>query len=141
MTMFDGRKVSTLAVLLLAYGGVQVSAFSTTTVIHQNSPVIRQNALGVVVDPKESGKESSTALFSEPSKKGGLETGLRSKLVSESIAPWRTLRLFAYGALGSGAFIGGLINISGAIAGSKSPDFNLNTEVGLFQVLLSCLEK
>lgn len=69
------------------------------------------------------------ALWSEPKKKGGLDTGLRSKLVTESIAPWRTLRLFLYGSLGSGAFIGGLINISGAIAGSNSPDFNLNTEV------------
>ena len=54
---------------------------------------------------------------------------MRSKLVTESIAPWRTLRLFLYGALGSGAFIGGLINTSGAIAGSNRPEFNLNTEV------------
>mmetsp|Transcript_23695 Transcript_23695/g.68107 ORF Transcript_23695/g.68107 Transcript_23695/m.68107 type:complete len:333 (+) Transcript_23695:89-1087(+) len=73
---------------------------------------------------------SSTTLFSEPpKKKGGLDTGMRSKLVTESIAPWRTLRLFLYGAFGSGAFIGGLINISGAVAGSNSPDFNLNTEL------------
>lgn len=62
-------------------------------------------------------------------KVGGLDEGMRNKLVTESIAPWRTLRLFLYGALGSGAFVGGLINISGAVAGSNSPDFNLNTEV------------
>jgi hypothetical protein len=31
--------------------------------------------------------------------------------------------------LGSGAFIGGLINGSGAIAASGSPEFNLQTEV------------
>jgi hypothetical protein len=69
------------------------------------------------------------ALFGEPEKKSGLETAMRSKLVTESIAPWRTLRLFLYGALGSGAFVGGLINTSGAIAGSNNPEFNLNTEV------------
>jgi Low psii accumulation1 / Rep27 len=71
-------------------------------------------------------------LFSEPEtkNKGGLESGMRGKLVTESIAPWRTLRLFLYGSLGSGAFIGGLINTSGAIAGSNRPEFNLNTEVG-----------
>jgi len=62
-------------------------------------------------------------------KRGGLEEGMRNKLVTESIAPWRTIRLFLYGALGSGAFIGGLINISGAVAASNSPDFNLQTEL------------
>ena len=77
----------------------------------------------------EKSQASSLELWAEPEKKSGLETGLRSKLVTESIAPWRTLRLFLYGSLGSGAFIGGLINTSGAIAGSNSPDFNLNTEV------------
>jgi len=66
---------------------------------------------------------------SDAKKKGGLETNMRSKLLTESIAPWRTLRLFLYGALGSGAFLGGLINGSGAIAGSASPEFNLNTEL------------
>ena len=73
--------------------------------------------------------DSAMALFAEPKKNGGLDTAMRSKLVTESIAPWRTLRLFFYGALGSGAFIGGLINISGAVAGSNRPEFNLNTEV------------
>jgi hypothetical protein len=71
--------------------------------------------------------------------KGGLEEGMRNKLVTESIAPWRTIRLFLYGALGSGAFIGGLINISGALAASNSPDSNLQTEVG-FIFLLDALK-
>lgn len=75
-------------------------------------------------------QQSSVALFeSKQPKKGGLEEGVRSKLLSESIAPWRTIRLFLYGSLGSGAFIGGLINISGAVAKSASPVFDLNTEV------------
>eukprot|EP00980_Cylindrotheca_fusiformis_P014760 scaffold4025_cov106-Cylindrotheca_fusiformis.AAC.2 len=76
-------------------------------------------------------KRSRVVVHSDNKKKtkGAFDEGLRTKLVSESIAPWRTLRLFLYGALGSGAFVGGLINISGAVAGSKSPDFNLNTEL------------
>ena len=75
-------------------------------------------------------EQSSVTLFeSKKPKKGGLDEGLRNKLLTESIAPWRTIRLFLYGSLGSGAFVGGLINISGAVAGSASPDFNLNTEV------------
>ncbi|CAJ1969664.1 unnamed protein product [Cylindrotheca closterium] len=73
---------------------------------------------------------SSVVLFeTKKPKKGGLDEGVRNKLLSESIAPWRTLRLFLYGSLGSGAFVGGLINISGAVAASASPDFNLNKEL------------
>eukprot|EP00536_Pseudo-nitzschia_multiseries_P002284 jgi/Psemu1/5234/gm1.5234_g len=76
---------------------------------------------------------TQTALFSSENdndnkKKGGLDGSMRNKLLTESIAPWRTLRLFLYGSLGSGAFVGGLINGSGAIANSASPDFNLQTE-------------
>lgn len=72
---------------------------------------------------------SITALYSDKKKKGGLDESMRNKLVTESIAPWRTLRLFLYGAFGSGAFIGGLINGSGAIAAMASPEFNMQTEV------------
>jgi hypothetical protein len=82
------------------------------------------------VKTKSPPSSSPLILFSENKKKGGLDGNMKTRLLSESIAPWRTLRLFLYGSLGSGAFIGGLINISGAIAGSNSPDFNLNTEVG-----------
>jgi hypothetical protein len=72
---------------------------------------------------------SFTALYSDNKKKGGLDGNMRNKLVTESIAPWRTLRLFLYFSFGSGAFIGGLVNGSGAIAASASPEFNLQTEV------------
>lgn len=71
----------------------------------------------------------SLVLYTENRRKGGLDEGLRNKLVTESIAPWRTLRLFLYGSLGSGAFVGGLVNTSGAVAASKSPEFNLNAEL------------
>jgi hypothetical protein len=75
---------------------------------------------------------SLLVLSAEEKKKGGLDGSLRNKLVSESIAPWRTIRLFLYGSFASGAFVGGLINGSGAIAGMNSPEFNLNTEVSFF---------
>jgi hypothetical protein len=77
-------------------------------------------------------KEKSSLLIARVEKKkgkDGLDETMRTKLLTESIAPWRTLRLFFYGALGSGAFIGGLLSGSAAIAGSASPEFNLNTEV------------
>ena len=76
---------------------------------------------------------ATTALWASEEKKknnkGGFDEGMRTKLLAESIAPWRTLRLFFYSALGAGAFIGGLINGSGAIAASASPDFDLKIEV------------
>lgn len=64
-------------------------------------------------------------------RKGPFDEGLRNKLVSESIAPWRTLRLFLYFSLGSGAFIGGLITLSATAAALSSgrEDFDINTEV------------
>jgi hypothetical protein len=64
-------------------------------------------------------------------KKSGFDEGLRTKLLSESIAPWRTVRLFMYGSLGSGALVGGLITLSGtaaALSGTR-PDLELNTQV------------
>lgn len=82
-------------------------------------------------------KITSTALYladngKERSKKkgGGLEPGVRDKLLAESIAPWRTLRKFLYVAAGSGALLGGLITLTGAIAalnGARA-DLDMNTE-------------
>lgn len=67
----------------------------------------------------------------EGKKKTGLEDGVRTKLVAESIAPWRTVRLFLYFALGSGAAVGGLITLSGVAAGLSGArtDLDMNTEV------------
>ena len=49
-------------------------------------------------------------------KKSGLDGNVRTKLLSESIAPWRSLRLFLYISFASGALIGGLITLSGTAA-------------------------
>lgn len=73
---------------------------------------------------------SNTAIFAENKKKGGLDPEVRSRLLTESIAPWRTLRLFLYISAGSGAFLGGLITLSGAAAALSGvkEGVDMNTE-------------
>jgi Low psii accumulation1 / Rep27 len=122
-----GRKIlqsSLLGALLF----VAISdAFVSIPISDNNPPIALRQQLS-----HEKTIIKSMAIWSENPKKkssGGLEEGMRNKLVTESIAPWRTLRLFFYGALGSGAFVGGLINLSGAVAASNTPEFNLKTEV------------
>jgi len=53
-----------------------------------------------------------------------------NKLLAETIAPFRGLRLFFYGAFASGAFVGGLITASGVAAALNGlrPDVDLNAE-------------
>lgn len=78
------------------------------------------------------GREDDTIEEAAGSKGKGaaVDSEVRSKLLAESIAPWRTLRLFVYGGAGSGAFLGGLITLSGvaaALSGARN-DVDLNTE-------------
>lgn len=77
-------------------------------------------------------RATSSALFmSNNDKKEKIGENMRTKLLSETIAPWRALRLFMYGGLGSGAFIGGLVTIgpvAAALSGART-DVDLNTEV------------
>lgn len=89
----------------------------------------------VVTTPATTSRQlpSLVPLFAEEpkqEKRGGLDESVRTKLVSESIAPWRTLRLFLYGTLGSGAFIGGLVTLTAAAAiSSGARDGDLKAEV------------
>ena len=75
----------------------------------------------------------TTSLWNTPEnkKKKPYDEKLRKKLLSESIAPWRTIRLFLYGSLGSGAFVGGFIQLTGLLAALSSgkQDIDMNTEV------------
>lgn len=62
--------------------------------------------------------------------KGRVDPETRKKLLAESIAPWRTIRLFFYASLGSGAALGGFITLTGvlaALSGARN-DVDLNTE-------------
>jgi Low psii accumulation1 / Rep27 len=88
--------------------------------------------------PHAGGATSSTELYSssnsnesKKNKNKGLDENLRNKLVTESIAPWRTVRLFLYFSCGSGALIGGLITLTGFMAAlsNGSEDLVVNTEV------------
>lgn len=59
-----------------------------------------------------------------------LDGNVSSKLLEETIAPFRGLRLFFYAAFASGAFVGGLITASGvaaALSGVRD-DVDLDTE-------------
>lgn len=59
-----------------------------------------------------------------------LEKSTRAKIISESIAPWRTFRLFVCATLGSGAALGGLITLAGLVAGltGARSDVDIQTE-------------
>jgi hypothetical protein len=73
---------------------------------------------------------TSTAIYADKKNRGGLDPEVKSRLITESIAPWRTLRLFLYVSLGSGAALGGLITAAGvaaALSGARN-DVDLNTE-------------
>lgn len=114
---------------------------SSTTTILTSCHRIHSTSLTTTAAAAATYKRRNTSLSmssdgSNSKRKGGLEEGLRNKLVTESIAPWRTLRLFLYGTLGIGAFVGGLINTSGAIAASKlnPAEFNLQAEVRTWMV-------
>lgn len=81
--------------------------------------------------PSNEGGDSDKDNTKKKKSGAGFDEGLRSKLVSESIAPWRTVRLFFYGSLGTGALIGGLVTLSGtaaALSGAR-PDLDLNEQV------------
>jgi hypothetical protein len=92
---------------------------STQTQSKTVSPSASQTSLMMSSNENESKK-----------KKGGIDSATRSRLLSESIAPWRTIRLFLYFALGSGATLGGFITATGVAAylsGARS-DLDINTE-------------
>ena len=55
----------------------------------------------------------------------GLDSSVRSKLLAESIAPWRVLRLFLYASAGSGAFVGGMIT-AGSLAAASATGADVN---------------
>ncbi|KAL7527696.1 hypothetical protein ACHAXR_003964 [Thalassiosira sp. AJA248-18] len=70
-----------------------------------------------------------TSLLAEK-KKEGLDRKVSNKLLTETIAPFRGLRLFLYASFASGAFVGGLITASGvaaALSGVRE-DLDLNAE-------------
>ena len=111
---------------------VHCRAFSLVPLTQRNGPSIR--ATDPVLSPIIRREASPRFMVQEKKKtKSGLDENVRNRLLSESIAPWRTVRLFLYFSCGSGALLGGLITLSGTLAamsGARS-DVDLNTEVSL----------
>lgn len=71
----------------------------------------------------------SMALQAEK-KSNKVDPNLKNKLLAETIAPWRGLRLFLYASFASGAFVGGLITASGlaaALSGART-DVDVNAD-------------
>jgi hypothetical protein len=130
-----------LVVIVVRLHLVSVSGFTSYAVISNKMKIkgLQVDYLidGTMIELKR-GRPSSTKLHeSSNKKKGGLDESVRTKLVSESIAPWRTLRLFLYFSLGSGALVGGLITLTGfAAVVSGAKEGNINTEV---RNLLMCM--
>jgi hypothetical protein len=73
---------------------------------------------------------TTSQLHETKKKSGGIDGNVSNKLLAETIAPFRGLRLFLYAAFASGAFVGGLITASGvaaALSGVRT-DVDLNAE-------------
>lgn len=128
--------------LLISFLSLHSNAFTTTRTfntprphITQHSSITQHNNIHHLKYPSSSStslraEESSSDKKSSSSSSSGLDKQVKSRLITESIAPWRTLRLFLYFALGSGAALGGFITATGVIAGLSGArtDINLNTE-------------
>jgi Low psii accumulation1 / Rep27 len=112
-----------------------IAFLAITSAFHVSSPVPKNTRAGISEQTQPFQQSTSLQMSSKDEDKkktkGPFDEALRTKLVSESIAPWRTLRLFLYGSLGSGAAVGGFITLAGvaaALSGART-DIDLNTEV------------
>ena len=146
--MFRRTSVLLLALPLVATAFVAPSSLSRTVAGDCQSAscvLLQQRQISSSsTQPSSSWSATQSAIYSSSNddedavptsrrrrKAAGLDPEMRSKLLSESIAPWRTVRLFLYVAAGSGALLGGLITLSGvaaALSGART-DVDLNTEV------------
>lgn len=105
------------------------SRFNTHTALYSTSPPNSSNN-----NNNNNTKNKTTTPNQKKSSSGRVNDRLRNKLVAETIAPWRAVRLFLYGALGSGAALGGFVTLTGtlaALSGART-DLDLSTEVRLF---------
>jgi len=80
-------------------------------------------------------KTHTASTLNAEKQKPALPQEVKQKLLAESIAPWRTLRLFLYASFGSGAFVGLLITLSNLSAPdsmkTSDPDSNLLLNAGV----------
>lgn len=128
------NSVSIISVLLLLSTGI-ASAFTfhpRTTSISlptQSYNINSSRSTKTIVSALNEDKTISDAAVTKKGNKR-LDSETRKKLIAESIAPWRTLRLFLYFSLGSGAAVGGFINLTGLLAAmNNGKEFDMNTEL------------
>mmetsp|Transcript_22373 Transcript_22373/g.44782 ORF Transcript_22373/g.44782 Transcript_22373/m.44782 type:complete len:207 (-) Transcript_22373:936-1556(-) len=88
------------------------SAFSPLSASGRRTGTVSRSALFVEPDPDTLEDLVEASRRDKP----GLDGDLRTKLIAETIAPWRTLRLFLYGSLGSGARIGSFVTLTAVLA-------------------------
>ena len=125
---------STITFLLLALLLATSSAFAPVR-SQRHAHLRHTDPHGVDRSCDSTTTTTTTLLFHTPEtnkQKKPYDELLRKKLLSESIAPWRTIRLFLYGSLGSGALVGGLIQLTGllaALSAGKQDSIDMNTEV------------
>jgi len=84
------------------------------------------------VTRKSSNRDDDTITEAAESEGKGIakDNAIRQRLLAESIAPWRNLRLFVYFSGASGAGVGGLITLTGVLAALSGarPDLDLDVE-------------
>ena len=115
-----------LLTLLVTPGSQALIAPSTFVGNHRHST--RSFGIILATNAKKSTSEEDAVVKKQSTR---MDPAVRSKLLAESIAPWRAVRLFLYGSLGSGAAVGGFITLAGtlaALSGARS-DLDLQTQV------------
>mmetsp|Transcript_704 Transcript_704/g.1484 ORF Transcript_704/g.1484 Transcript_704/m.1484 type:complete len:353 (+) Transcript_704:89-1147(+) len=112
--------IAASATIAVVHGFAPHSINSISTIQNNNAAVQR------VSRPASSIIPTTTRLYLEKEGKGGVS----NKLLEETVAPFRGLRLFLYASFASGAFVGGLITLSGVAAAMNGlrDDVDLNTE-------------
>ena len=118
-------KLLSLAIFLCALAG------STAFTADASRRRLSVNSNVPAATTASSRRRPITALNQEEKKgSGGLDRSVSNKLLEETVAPWRGLRLFLYGAFASGAFVGGMFTGSGVIAamGGVREGVDLNAE-------------
>mmetsp|Transcript_8573 Transcript_8573/g.12587 ORF Transcript_8573/g.12587 Transcript_8573/m.12587 type:complete len:357 (+) Transcript_8573:69-1139(+) len=109
---------------------LEIRSLTATNFVSPLNTLARKNAALTLHSSKRESDTIEEAAGTKGKGKAAVDPGLRSKLLSESIAPWRTLRLFLYASFGFGAFLGGLITLSGVAAflSGARDDVDLNAE-------------
>jgi hypothetical protein len=117
------------AVLLFLIHGRCHLVYGFTLSVPASSTPSRRPLAPLLAQLSQDGEDITTSKGSPPKETVVLDEKLRNKLLAETIAPWRAVRLFAYGTLGGGALIGGVVALTSTaavLAGARS-DLLLST--------------